>query len=178
MGVSIVKAQPSDIDEIEALYDCVCDFLHGKEYNPGWKKGAYPARREALHFLEGDALYVAKSDGQIVGSVALTHNPDEETERADPWFVEAEYADVLFIHVLVVHPDHMREGIGTAMLLFAEQFAAQQGIRAMRLYVYEKNAVAIRAYEKSGYVYVEKVDIGLRQYGLDWFCLYEKPIAP
>ena len=42
----------------------------------------------------------------------------------------------------------------------------QAAVKSIRLYVYEKNSVAISVYEKSGYDYREKVDIGLSQFGL------------
>ena len=55
---------------------------------------------------------------------------------------------------------------------------AKQSIRSIRLDVYQNNSVAIKAYEKQGYRFIDKVDIGLSQYGLDLFCLYEKVLAP
>lgn len=173
MNITIEKAQLADLDGVEQLYNDICDFLATKEYNPGWRKGYYPTRREAFYFLKEDALYVAKSEGKIVGSAAFTHSSNAETEESLQ-YLETEQEDMLFIYDFVVHPDCHHQGIGTAMLAFAEQIGRQQGIKSIRLYVYEKNSVAIRVYEKSGYVYREKVDIGLRQFGLDWFCLYEK----
>lgn len=173
MNFIIEKAQTRDIDGVEQLYNDICDFLAAKEYNPGWRKGYYPTRREVLYFLEKDALYVVKSQGKIVGSVALTHSSNAEAEESLQ-YLEMEQKDVFFIHDFVVHPDCHHQGIGTAMLAFAEELGRQQGVKSIRLYVYEKNTVAISVYEKSGYVYREKVDIGLSQFGLDWFCLYEK----
>lgn len=176
MSIIIEKAKSAELPQIEMLYSDICDYLADKEYNPGWRKGCFPTVDDALMFLRGDALYVAKENGKIVGSVALTHSPNAESNE-DSKFDEAEYTDILFIHIFTVHPDYHRKGIGTAMLNFARQLGTQQGVKAIRLYVYEKNYVAIKAYEKNGYEYVEKVDIGLREFGLDWFCLYEKTIG-
>ncbi len=175
MNFIIEKAQARDIDGVEQLYNDICDFLATKEYNPGWRKGCYPTRREALYFLKDDALYVAKSEGKIVGSVALTHSSNAEAEESLQ-YLKTEQDDIFFIHDFVVHPDCHHQGIGTAMLAFAEQLGRQQGVKSVRLYVYEKNSVAISVYEKSGYVCRGKVDIGLSQFGLDWFCLYEKAL--
>jgi len=40
--------------------------------------------------------------------------------------------------------------------------------------VYENNFPAISLYEKCGFEYVDTVDLGFGNYGLDWFKLYEK----
>lgn len=176
MDIEIIKASLSDIDEVEKLYNDLCDFLVKKDYNPGFRKGYYPTRQEVLYFLEGDALYVAKVDGKIVGSIALTHNGNAETnERLK--FDETNYSDMLYIHIFVVHPNYQHQGIGSKILSFSEQCAMKEGAKAIRLYVYEKNYVAIKSYEKSGFIYIGKEDIGLSQYGLKWFCLYEKSIV-
>ncbi len=171
----IEKAKSADIDEMETLYNDVCDYLADKEYNPGWRKGYFPARENAQFFLDDNALYVARKDGKIVGSLALSHSPDsepgEETET-----VRIEYDDILYLHLVMVHPACLRQGIGLEMFRFAEQTGKQEGVRCLRLYVYEKNNVAIKAYEKGGFRYIGKEDIGLREYGLERFYLYEKEI--
>lgn len=175
IDIKFLKAEFNDLDEVENLYNDLCDFLTTKDYNPGFRKGYYPTKQEALYFFESDTLYVAKVDGKIVGSIALTHNPNAET-NANLKYDETNYSDMLFIHIFVVHPEYQRQGIGTEILSFAEQCAREEGVKVIRLYVCENNYVAIRSYEKSGFVYISKEDIGLSQYGLKWFCLYEKSI--
>ena len=175
MNIDIEKAKISDIDKLEVLYNDICDYLYSKEYNPGWRKGYFPTKKEILYFLKCGALYAAKSDDKIIGSIALTHNPNGEVDE-NSHITETEYADTFFIHIFAVHPNYLRKGVGTAILNFAEQLCKQQNIKAIRLYVYEKNSVAIKAYERNGYVYIDKADIGLSQYGLNWFYLYEKII--
>ena len=173
MNVTIEKACINDMESVEELYNDICDFLSDKEYNPGWRKGIYPTRNEAEYFMNQDALYVARFDDGIVGSVVLTYSANTESNENCRYHKE-ESKDLLYIHDLVVHPNFHRQGIGIALLNFAQQFAILKGVKALRLYVYEKNSVAINTYEKNGYVFVEKEDIGLGQFGLPWFCLYEK----
>lgn len=175
MDIEFMKASLSDIDDVENLYNDLCDFLGTKDFNPGFRKGYYPTRQEAMYFLEGDALYVAKADEKIVGSIALTHNANAETNESLK-YDETNYSDILFIHIFVVHPNYQRQGIGSKILSFSTQCAKKEGAKALRLYVYEKNYVAIKSYEKSGFVYIGKEDIGLSEYGLKWFCLFEKSI--
>ncbi len=176
MNLTIEKATLNDIDEVALLYDDICDHLATKEYNPGFRKGCYPTRSEALYFYNADALYVAKIDGKTVGSIALTHNANAEVNE-ELKYIEEEQKDILYVHEFIVHPDYLRQGIGSKILSFADEIAKQEGVKCLRLYVYEKNSVAIKAYERNGYVFMEKVDIGLSELGLDWFCLYEKILA-
>lgn len=176
MNITIEKAHLEDIDELEMLYNDVCDYLETKEYNPGWRKGCFPTREDAAYFLEDDALYTAGIDGKIIASIALSHSPNGESNE-ETRYMEAEYSDILFIHIVAVHPDYLRKGIASEMLSFAEQTAERENVKFLRLYVYETNDVAIRTYEKNGYARVDKVDIGLGEYGLKWFYLYEKSVG-
>ncbi len=175
VSIDIRKAVLDDINELELLYGSICDYLADKEYNPGWRKGCFPTREDALYFLKENGLYVAKTDGKIAGSAALTYSPNGESNEALR-YEEEKQDDILYVHVLTAHPDYLRRGIGTELLRFAEVTARKEGLKSIRLYVYEKNYVAIRTYEKNGYEFVEKTDIGLGQLGLDWFCLYEKKL--
>ena len=158
MDIIIRKATLQDLDAAEALYGAVCGYLADKPFNPGWRRGVFPAREDAEQYLAADGLYIARDGGEIVGSIALTPEADH----------------ILCIHEAAVHPDHLRQGIGTAMLDFAAKEALRRGAAALRLYVWEGNAPAIRTYERNGFVQIGKEDIGLGEFGLDWFYLYEK----
>ncbi|MEG2118324.1 MAG: GNAT family N-acetyltransferase, partial [Clostridia bacterium] len=156
MDLDIDKAQMKDIDEVEKLYNDVCDSLSEKKDSAGWTKGDYPTKNEALEFFANDALYVAKSGGKIVGTIALTHKPDSDLKSASS-FVESDYVDVFFVRVFAVHPDYLHKGIGTAILKFSEERGRQEDIKFIRLCVYEYNLTAIKIYEKNGYKRIDKV---------------------
>lgn len=175
MQLQMRKAMMEDIDEIAELYDNLNDHLEAHVNYPGWKKGMYPTKTEALHFFKTNTLYKAILGDIIVGSIALTHDPEKEPDNGN-WLIHAEYDEIFVIHVLVVHPDFLRQGVGRTMLNFAEKLAKQQKVRSIRLDVYENNIAAINVYEKMGYSFIDKVDLGLGEYGLDWFCLYEKVV--
>ena len=80
------------------------------------------------------------------------------------------------VRTLVVHPNERNKGIGRILLDFAKEEAKLQGMNSIRLDVYKENTPAIRLYESCGYQYVDTVDLGYSQYGLDLFELYELPI--
>ncbi len=174
--VQISRAEISDLDGAEALYDEVCGYLADKPYNPGWRKGCFPTRENARYFIENEAMYVARIDGEIVGSVSLTYNPsaDVDQQSGDS---EAEQREILYLHIFAVHPDRHRSGIGSKLLEFADTYAGKAHVKYLRLYVWEHNSVAIRAYEKNGYRCIGREDIGLGEFGLDWFRLYERRVG-
>ncbi|MDF2881389.1 MAG: acetyltransferase [Clostridiaceae bacterium] len=60
------------------------------------------------------------------------------------------------------------------LMEFADEYSIKSKARSIRLDVYEKNIPAITLYEKCGFKYIDTVDLGLGNYGLDWFKLYEK----
>lgn len=176
MEISIHKGTERDIDELEALYDTINDYLAENINYPGWKKGIYPVREDAEHGIREGNLFVARKQDKIVGSVILSHETEQGYDRAD-WKVDATEGQVYIIHTLVVHPDYLKQHIGGQLLVFAEDEGRRNHQRALRLDVYEGNTPAIRLYEKCGFEYIGKADLGYGSYGLDWFLLYEKCLA-
>lgn len=173
MDIAIEKGTEFDIDAIAQLYDDLNDFLAGSINYPGWKKGVYPTREDAIHGFANGSLYVAKVAGKIVGSIILSHEPEPAYHKAT-WKIDVDYADIFVVHTFAVHPDYLKNGIGTVLMNFAVQHGIQEHIKSIRLDVYEKNEPAIRLYEKCGFEYIGTVDLGLGDYGLDHFKLYEK----
>ena len=171
--ITIRKATSQDLDAVAELYGAVCDYLTDKPFNPGWRRDGFPSREEAAQYLAADGLYIALDGGRLAGSIGLTASPSADADQAEKPGAE----DALYIHVLAVHPDCLRRGVGTALLDFTAKEAAKRGAKALRLYVWEGNAPAIRAYEKNGFVRLCKEDIGLSEYGLEWFYLYEKRLT-
>lgn len=164
----------ADVDELSKLYDVLNDYLEKNGNYPGWKKGIYPTRQQAEDGIKNGTLFVARDNGKIAGSVILNHEPEEAYHKAKWHFKSPDYLDVIVIHTLVVHPDYLKCGVGKALMDFAIVHSIQAEAKSIRLDVYEENAPAIALYEKLGFEHVDTVDLGLREYGLDWFKLYEK----
>lgn len=172
MDILIELGTINDIEEMEQLYDNITDYL-GKGINyPGWLKGIYPIRQNAVNGLNDNNLFVAKYMGKIVGSIILNHT-SELGYRDAKWEFQFDNSDILVIHTLVIHPDYLKCGIGKALLDFTLQYGRKHQIKAIRLDVYEGNSPAIKLYEKCGFKYIDTVDLGLGSYGLKWFRLYE-----
>lgn len=173
MEISIEKGVLQDIDELEQLYDSLNDSLAEGINYPGWKKGVYPIREDAIDGIESNCLYVARYDGRIVGSIILNHEPENGYQKA-VWGIDEDYDNIFVIHTLAVHPGYMHMGIGKALMDYSYELGKEMNMKSIRLDVYHKNMPAISLYERNGFQYIDTVDLGLGDYGLDWFCLYEK----
>ena len=173
VDVNIELGTIYDVNELEQLYDDLNDCLAERINYPGWRKGIYPVRQNAMDGIDNNNLFVAKYNGTIVGSVILSHEPEAAYKEAK-WEFESDYSDVIVIHTLAVHPEYLKCGVGENLMNFALQYAREHHMKSIRLDVYEKNTPAIKLYEKCGFKYIDAVDLGLSEYGLDRFKLYEK----
>ena len=174
--IHIRPADSADIDAIEALYDAVNDFLAVHDNYPGWQKGIYPARIHAETGVAERTLYVAEAEACIVGSVILNHAPEENYDMVK-WLTDAADEEAYVVHTLAVHPVYQSCGIGERLLAFACDRAKADGMKSVRLDVTENHRPAIRLYEKLGFTYMGTIDIGLAEFGLPWFKVYEKTIT-
>ncbi len=168
----IRKGTIADVEELAALYDAINDHLAATVNHPGWRKGLYPVRENAQRAAQEGTLFVYMVDDNIAGSVILNHEPEDAYYGA-AWLIDAEYQDVIVIHTLVIHPAYLKRGIGYELMRFAISHAKEQKQKSVRLDVYENNLPAIALYEKCGFQYIAKADLGLGCYGLDYFLLYE-----
>jgi ribosomal protein S18 acetylase RimI-like enzyme len=173
MNIIFELGKANDIDELEQLYNELNDHLAKETNYPGWKKGIYPIRQNAIDGVKHGNLYVAKYNGKIIGSVILSHEPEPAYYKAI-WQFESDYSDVFVVYTFVVHPKFLECGVGKALMDFSVERSIKSQAKSIRLDVYEGNTPAIRLYEKCGFKYIDTVDLGLGNYGLNWFRLYEK----
>nr|WP_320038883.1 GNAT family N-acetyltransferase [uncultured Bacteroides sp.] len=175
MKLIIEPSSFADIDELEELYNDLNDYLSATTNYPGWIKGIYPIRENAIAGVKDNNLFVARYNGKIVGSVILDHHP-EEAYHGVKWKLDTDYSSIFVIRTFVVHPLFLKIRVGRSLMDFSFELAQKSGMKSIRLDVYEKNIPAILMYEKCGFEYIDTVDLGLGNYGLDWFKLYEKVI--
>lgn len=175
MDITIRLGTNTDVDKLEELYDELNDYLENSINYPGWKKGVYPIREDAVNGIKEGILYVAIINDQIVGSIILSHKP-EPAYFDVIWQRELSYSNVFVIYTFVVHPKYFNQGIGEALIKFAKEHGIKNNVEALRLDVSEGNLPAINLYEKCSFKYMGTVDLGLENYGLKWFRVYEKLI--
>lgn len=173
MSISVRLGAWRDLDALVEFYDAVCDDLEANVNYTGWKRGIYPARQDVEAGIEEESLFLAEENGAVIASMLLRHK-QEAAYAAVNWQSVLEEQQVLSIHTFAVRPGQRRRGTGVEMLDFASRFGVSQGIKALRLDVYEKNFPAIQLYESVGFQYIDTISLGLENVGLDWFRLYEK----
>lgn len=173
MNIEIRLGTENDIDSLEKLYDDINDYLAVTTNYPKWKKGIYPARQDVVDGIKEKCLFVATEKEEIIGSMILRHTPQPAYLKVG-WKANLDYENVLIIYTFVVNQKKHQQGTAKKMLEFIEQYGKNNKIKALRLDVYKNNIPAIGLYEKCGYQYIDTVSLGLEEYGLDWFRLYEK----
>jgi ribosomal protein S18 acetylase RimI-like enzyme len=57
----------------------------------------------------------------------------------------------LVVHRLCIHPDFQSRGTAYTLMKFAEDFAARNGYRSIRLDAFKNNPAALRLYQRLGY---------------------------
>ena len=58
MNYIIEPGSLNDVDELEQLYDELNDYLSATVNYPGWIKGIYPIRENALNGVKNNTLFV------------------------------------------------------------------------------------------------------------------------
>lgn len=89
-------------------------------------------------------VFVAEAAGRVVGFVSVW-------ARVPSRAVEEEEYEYAYVSDLVVLRAHRGRGLGRALLQRAEEHAAQQGARLLRIAVNAKNGAARRLYERAGF---------------------------
>lgn len=168
----VEKATQKDINELEALYNNLNDYLDTNVNYSGWIKGVYPIRETAVKGIEGNNLFVLRIDNSIAGSIILNHDPEKAYDEVE-WGTDVDYNEIIVVHTLVVSPQYMQQGVGCKLMTFAHEYALKQNMKSIRLDVSINNMPAIALYEKLGYKYMGTVDLCLNYDHLKWFKLYE-----
>ena len=175
MKIKIELASIKDIIEVEEFYNIVVDDLVKNNNYPGWKKGVYPSRLEAISGIEKQELYVVRFDNKIIGSVVINHEQEKNYQLAS-WKINVQDNEIYVIHTLAVHPQYKRLKIAQQLLEYAEVLAKQNGIKAIRLDVRKGNIPAIKLYERCNYTYIGAINLDFRGSDLGLFELYQKII--
>jgi L-phenylalanine/L-methionine N-acetyltransferase len=143
MDFVIRPSDPADAEQLTRLADSVSAEPEGWLISvAGEWRSAGDERRflKALRRYPHAAVFVAeREDGTLVGRLSVGR---------DPHPASAHVADV----GLMVALDARRQGVGTALLQAAVDWAREAGIRKLELHVFPWNEAAIALYEAFGFV--------------------------
>ena len=148
VGVTLRPQQPSDAEELGALYwdsypkgAAAVDLEDAIEEMEGVFDGEYGTPVEAA------SLVVVDADGALIGCVQTVTSPPWEGIPAVPFVIE-----------LFVHPRQRRRGLGTLLLLSAAQACHEGGWDSMALNVQEETAgEALHLYRHLGFAEITPV---------------------
>lgn len=144
------KANLSDIDKIEEIYN---DIHTGEEQGKstiGWVRGIYPTRETALASLERDDLFVMEVDENIVGCAIINKIQVPEYVSGN-WENDADDNEIMVLHTLVISPKCAGKGYGKSFVKFYETYALKNNCPYLRMDTNQRNTKAYGMYMKLGY---------------------------
>ena len=146
----IRKANMSDLDRIEEIYNEIHTEIEEGRARIGWIRGVYPARDVAEDSIRRRDMFVMEEGGKIVAAARINQFQGPEYDRAR-WSFDADPDEVLVLHTLVVSPKEKGKGYGETFARFYEDYARNLGCTALRIDTNAINAPARSLYKKLGY---------------------------
>jgi RimJ/RimL family protein N-acetyltransferase len=139
-GFHVRRAEPGDAGELVELALAVGSEPEGWLVTNGTWRSVSDERRyvRAIRRSKAAAVLVAQSPEGIVGRLSLSRDPHPASRHV---------ADL----GLMVAAGWRRRGVGRALMLGAEEWAGEVGIRKLELHVLPNNEAAIALYEALGY---------------------------
>lgn len=139
-GFHVRRAEPGDAGELVELALAVGSEPEGWLVTNGTWRSVSDERRyvRAIRRSKAAAVLVAQSPDGIVGRLSLSRDPHPASRHV---------ADL----GLMVAAGWRRRGVGRALMLGAEEWAREVGIRKLELHVLPYNEAAIGLYESLGY---------------------------
>jgi GNAT superfamily N-acetyltransferase len=154
MDVRAARAE----DRAAAQVVTVAAYEQYAEFMPAWAWEAY--RDDMIKAIADSANgehIVAEHDGELVGSVLLLSPQLTHEKRVGPQPVE-----VPEVRLLAVTPSARGRGIGAALMEECIRRARQAGYPSLTLHTHEVMAIAMRMYEKMGFVRAPELDFSPR----------------
>jgi RimJ/RimL family protein N-acetyltransferase len=142
VSFQIRRAEPSDAEQLTRLADAVSAEPEGWLISvAGEWRSAGDERRflKALRRYPHAAVFVAERDDEtLVGRLSVGRDPHPASTHV---------ADI----GLMVALDARRQGVGTALMRAAVDWARETGVRKLELHVFPWNEAAIALYEAFGF---------------------------
>ena len=142
MSVRIRHADPSDAEQLARLADAVSAEAEGWLISVAgeWRSAGDERRflKAVRRYPHAAVLVAERDDGALVGRLSVGRDPHPASTHV------AEVG-------LMVAVDARRQGVGTALLRAAVDWASAAGVRKLELHVFPWNEAAIALYEAFGF---------------------------
>jgi ribosomal protein S18 acetylase RimI-like enzyme len=169
-AAGVIVVRPAGLEEVDAalaILEEACQWLATKGIDQWPKNLDHPAGPFSRAFLtekaERGELYLAWRGEQPVGTLRL--------QWSDPFFWGEQPDDAGYVHGLAISRAVGGQGVGLALLRWAERAAAAAGKRFLRLDCMAENPALCDYYERAGYTCPGEIS------GPGWkAALYEKAL--
>ncbi len=145
--MKIRKADITDLDAIEKIYDDIHTAEESGARTVGWIRGVYPTRETAESAISRGDMFVLE-DGHVLGA-GIINRTQVDVYSGAPW--EHETDAVCVLHTLVISPQAAGKGYGRAFVEFYEQWAMDHGLPELRIDTNARNRAARAMYRKMGF---------------------------
>lgn len=145
------QIRPAVIQDYNSLCDLmrIVDQLHSDHFPDRYKVPEEHNVRSLEYIREtilspNSRIFIAESGKMLVGFIVVLL-----VETSDfPILVKRKFA---VIDNIGVNPENRKQGIATALMISAEEWAKEKGAQSLELNVYLFNTAAQHLYEKLGY---------------------------
>ena len=162
----IRKALWSDLDEIMSIVGkTIEDMKEAKNFQ--WNSD-YPTRDIFADDIKKGELFILEGQGGSIGGMICVNFDEPEEYSGLGWSCKKRAA---ILHRLVVNSAAKGQGIGTKLMEFAKEKAAQMGTDYIKSDTYSTNKQMTNLFKKMGYKYVGDTRFPGRE--LQFYC-YEK----
>ncbi|MDC6365213.1 MULTISPECIES: GNAT family N-acetyltransferase [Flavobacteriaceae] len=147
--------RPAKLSEIKDILDitkaCALKMQENGIYQ--WNEH-YPTAAPFKKDLEREELYVKVQQEQVIGSITVSTEMDEEYIPIQ-WLTPN--GKSIYIHRLCVHPKYQGMGFAQEMMDFAEDYSKKRNCISVRLDTFSQNKRNQRFYEQRGYQKLEDI---------------------
>jgi ribosomal protein S18 acetylase RimI-like enzyme len=141
--ISIIQAQPSDIDTIQGIYDEIAHWLLARGIRQ-WLPEDF-SRQRMLASIGRGQLYLARQGETPVGMLTL--------QWSDLLIWGDALPDAGYVHGLAVRRAFAGKDIGGMLLRWAGEMALAEGKDYLRLDCWADNFALCRYYERAGFTF-------------------------
>ena len=139
----ITRATPDEVDTAVAVEDSATSWLRSRGIEPGHPPR--PLREIISESIARGQVFLARRNGVAAGKIIL-HDHDDGVWGDLP-------GDALYVHGFMVHRAFGGQGVGLAMLRWAEAVATKRGKPLLRLDCDGENPALCAYYERAGFTH-------------------------
>jgi GNAT superfamily N-acetyltransferase len=147
----IIPACAEDLPELLSLFDDAVAWLVRRGITQQWGTTAFSEipqmHKRFMEWIDRGELFVARSDDKLVGTLALSKVAPHYVAHLWQSFPES----ACYLEAFTTTRSLVGQGIGQALLQWAEHYALQQGKNTMWLDCWADNHALCGYYQRAGF---------------------------